>query len=90
MYSFKVEPIKGRSMWPKSDCPITLLPPPHHNTPGRPKKKRKITADEKSQRKKEKSQELLVGKDNNALTWRACATLNVENQTSVSLRDQFH
>ncbi|KAL4587841.1 hypothetical protein LXL04_000715 [Taraxacum kok-saghyz] len=56
MYSFKVEPIKDRAMWPKSDCPITLLPPPHHNTPGRPKKKRKITADEKSQRKKEKSQ----------------------------------
>ncbi|KAL4576266.1 hypothetical protein LXL04_012358 [Taraxacum kok-saghyz] len=56
MYSFKVEPIKGRAMWPKSDCPITLLPPPHHNTPGRPKKQRKITADEKSQRKKGKSQ----------------------------------
>ncbi|KAL4592504.1 hypothetical protein LXL04_005502 [Taraxacum kok-saghyz] len=47
MYSF---------MWPKSDCPITLLPPPHHITPCRPKKKRKITADEKSQRKREKSQ----------------------------------
>ncbi|KAL4575660.1 hypothetical protein LXL04_022511 [Taraxacum kok-saghyz] len=41
MYSFKVEPIKGRAMWPKSDCPITLLPPPHYNTPGRPKEKEK-------------------------------------------------
>nr|KAJ0216198.1 hypothetical protein LSAT_V11C300145960 [Lactuca sativa] len=28
-YSFKVEPIKGRSMWPKSECPTKLIPPPH-------------------------------------------------------------
>nr|KAJ0212532.1 hypothetical protein LSAT_V11C400171720 [Lactuca sativa] len=40
MYSFTVDPIKGRSMWPKSDCPTTLTPPPHHKHPGRPKKKR--------------------------------------------------
>nr|KAJ0209856.1 hypothetical protein LSAT_V11C400227610 [Lactuca sativa] len=28
-YSFKVELIKGRAMWPKSDCPTKLIPPPH-------------------------------------------------------------
>nr|KAJ0217988.1 hypothetical protein LSAT_V11C300147840 [Lactuca sativa] len=48
MCSFTVDPIKGRSMWPKSDCPTTLTPPPHHKQPGRPKKKRRQTADEKS------------------------------------------
>ncbi|CAI9262009.1 unnamed protein product [Lactuca saligna] len=42
MYSFKVEPIKGRAMWPKSDCPTTLVPPPHNKAIGRPKKKRRI------------------------------------------------
>nr|KAJ0199300.1 hypothetical protein LSAT_V11C600321330 [Lactuca sativa] len=44
MYSFTVDPIKGRSI----DCPTTLTPPPHHKQPGRPKKKRRQTADEKS------------------------------------------
>ncbi|XP_023766260.2 uncharacterized protein LOC111914783 [Lactuca sativa] len=38
-YSFKVEPIKGRSMWPKSNCPTKLIPPPHRTQVGRPKKK---------------------------------------------------
>ncbi|KAL4555658.1 hypothetical protein LXL04_038285 [Taraxacum kok-saghyz] len=47
-YSYKVEPIKGRVMWPKSNCPFTLTPPPHHTQPGRPKVKRKRSADEKS------------------------------------------
>ena len=47
-YSNKVEPIKGRVMWPKSNCPFTLTPPPHHTQPGRPKVKRKRSADEKS------------------------------------------
>nr|KAJ0225993.1 hypothetical protein LSAT_V11C100044920 [Lactuca sativa] len=40
MYSFKVEPIKGRAMWPKSDCPTTLVLPPHNKAIGRPKKKK--------------------------------------------------
>nr|KAJ0197254.1 hypothetical protein LSAT_V11C700387110 [Lactuca sativa] len=33
-YSYKVEPIKGRTMWPKSLCPTTLIPPIHHKQPG--------------------------------------------------------
>ena len=44
MYSFKIEPINGRSMWEKSLCPTTLLPPKHHVQVGRPKKKRKKSA----------------------------------------------
>ncbi|KAL7617213.1 uncharacterized protein LOC111916716 [Lactuca sativa] len=46
-YSYTVDPIKGRAMWPKSTCPFQLTPPPHHNQPGRPKTKRKRSADEK-------------------------------------------
>ena len=46
-YSYKVEPIKGRIMWPKSLCPTTLVPPIHHTQPGRPTKKRKKSEDEK-------------------------------------------
>nr|KAJ0201766.1 hypothetical protein LSAT_V11C600334450 [Lactuca sativa] len=46
-YSYKVEPIKGRIMWPKSLCPTTLVPPIHHKQPGRPTKKRKKSEDEK-------------------------------------------
>lgn len=30
MYQYKVDPINGRSMWPKSKCPTKLLPPKHH------------------------------------------------------------
>nr|KAJ0220444.1 hypothetical protein LSAT_V11C200094290 [Lactuca sativa] len=41
MYKYKVQPINGRSMWPKSDCPTTLTPPKHTTQVGRPKKKRK-------------------------------------------------
>nr|KAJ0226753.1 hypothetical protein LSAT_V11C100017670 [Lactuca sativa] len=41
MYKYKVQPINGRSMWPKSDFPITLTPPKHTKQVGRPKKKRK-------------------------------------------------
>ncbi|CAI9279938.1 unnamed protein product [Lactuca saligna] len=44
MYSFKIEPINGRSMWEKSVCPTTLVPPKHHVTIGRPKKKRRKSA----------------------------------------------
>ncbi|XP_052621585.1 uncharacterized protein LOC111909209 [Lactuca sativa] len=40
-YSFKVEPIKGRPMWPKSNCPTKLIPPPRRTQVGRPKKKNK-------------------------------------------------
>jgi len=56
MYSFVVEPIKGRAMWPKSDCPTINTPPPHQNLPGRPKKKRRQTIDERrdSQRKSQR------------------------------------
>ncbi|CAI9279652.1 unnamed protein product [Lactuca saligna] len=39
VYSFKVEPIKGRPMWPKSNCPTKLIPPPHRTQVGRRKKK---------------------------------------------------
>ena len=30
MYQHTIDPINGRSMWPRSDCPTTLLPPKHH------------------------------------------------------------
>ncbi|CAI9288715.1 unnamed protein product [Lactuca saligna] len=41
MYKYKVQPINGRSVSPKSDCPKTLTPPKHTKQAGRPKKKRK-------------------------------------------------
>nr|KAJ0203893.1 hypothetical protein LSAT_V11C500293290 [Lactuca sativa] len=47
MYSFKVSPINGRSMWEKSAIPTTLLPPKHRVPIGRPKKKRTISIVEK-------------------------------------------
>nr|KAJ0225319.1 hypothetical protein LSAT_V11C100031470 [Lactuca sativa] len=56
MYSFKVEPIKGRAMWPKSDCPTTLVPPPHNKAIGRPKKKRRITVEERIEIQQRKRQ----------------------------------
>ncbi|XP_052622279.1 uncharacterized protein LOC111888944 [Lactuca sativa] len=46
MYLNKTDPINGRSMWPKSDCPFTLTPPKHHTQVGRPKKKRRRGVDE--------------------------------------------
>ncbi|KAI3512708.1 hypothetical protein L1887_20026 [Cichorium endivia] len=46
-YSFKVEPIKGRPMWPKSMCPTKLIPPPHHKQVGRPKRKRRQSEGER-------------------------------------------
>ncbi|CAI9261810.1 unnamed protein product [Lactuca saligna] len=52
-YVYKVEPIKGRAMWPISDCPIKITPPLHHNQPGRPKNKRRQSAGERSQKKGE-------------------------------------
>ena len=48
-YANKVEPIKGRSMWPASDCPVKIRPPPHRNQPGRPKRKRQQSMNERSQ-----------------------------------------
>lgn len=48
-YAYKVEPIKGRTLWPVSDCPMKINPPPHHNQPGRPKRKRKQSVEERLQ-----------------------------------------
>ncbi|XP_023733098.1 uncharacterized protein LOC111880918 [Lactuca sativa] len=47
-YVYKVEPIKGRAMWPISEFLIKITPPLHKNQPGRPKKKRRRSAEEKS------------------------------------------
>ncbi|GJW24265.1 mutator type transposase [Tanacetum coccineum] len=41
VYSHKVNPVNGRDMWSKFDCPTTLLPPKVHLQIGRPPKKRK-------------------------------------------------
>nr|GEV28485.1 hypothetical protein [Tanacetum cinerariifolium] len=41
VYSHKVNPVNGRDMWSKYDCPTTLLPPKVHPQIGRPPKKRK-------------------------------------------------
>nr|KAJ0210381.1 hypothetical protein LSAT_V11C400202420 [Lactuca sativa] len=46
MYFNKIDPLNGRTMWPKSDCPFTLLPPKHKTHVGRPKKKRRRGVDE--------------------------------------------
>ncbi|CAI9280790.1 unnamed protein product [Lactuca saligna] len=55
MYQHTIDPINGRSMWPRSDCPTTLLPPKHHKQVGRPKKKRKRAVDEPTQSTKQSS-----------------------------------
>lgn len=49
MYSFKIGPINGRMMWPKSECTATPTPPKHHTQIGGPNKKRKKTVKEMSQ-----------------------------------------
>ena len=49
MYSFKIKPVNGRSMWPTINCPIKITPPKHHKQIGRPKKSRRKTAEELSQ-----------------------------------------
>ncbi|GJU41017.1 mutator type transposase [Tanacetum coccineum] len=41
IYSHKVNPVNGRELWSKFDCPTTLLPPKIHPQIGRPPKKRK-------------------------------------------------
>lgn len=43
VYDFKINPVKGSSMWPKSQCPTILTPPKHHTQVGRPNKKRRKT-----------------------------------------------
>ncbi|KAI3733169.1 hypothetical protein L1987_64387 [Smallanthus sonchifolius] len=44
VYSFKVNPLNGMSLWPRCQVPTTLTPPNHHTQVGRPKKARKISA----------------------------------------------
>ncbi|GJT40318.1 mutator type transposase [Tanacetum coccineum] len=41
VYSHKVNPVNGRELWSKFECPTTLLPPKIHPQIGRPPKKRK-------------------------------------------------
>lgn len=40
VYSHKVNPVNGREMWARFECPTTLLPPKIHPQIGRPSKKR--------------------------------------------------
>ncbi|CAI9262685.1 unnamed protein product [Lactuca saligna] len=54
-YGYKVEPIKGRALWPRSECPMQITPPPHRNQPGRPKRKRRQSMEEKSQSQSQRS-----------------------------------
>ncbi|KAD3337257.1 hypothetical protein E3N88_32777 [Mikania micrantha] len=44
VYSFKIFPINGKSLWPRSVVPTILTPPTHHKPVGRPKKARKKSA----------------------------------------------
>ncbi|XP_052624980.1 uncharacterized protein LOC128132443 [Lactuca sativa] len=60
MYCNKIDPINGRSMWPKSRCPTTLIPPTHHTQVGRPKKKRRRAIDEASNQSKKLSRKFLT------------------------------
>nr|KAJ0214068.1 hypothetical protein LSAT_V11C400164790 [Lactuca sativa] len=55
-YSFKVEPIKGRPMWPKSNCPTKLIPPPHRTQVGRPKKTIRQSEGERLSKRQKASQ----------------------------------
>ncbi|GKC85983.1 hypothetical protein Tco_1141700 [Tanacetum coccineum] len=41
VYSHKVNPVNGRDMWAKFECPTTLLPQKVNPQIGRPPKKRK-------------------------------------------------
>ncbi|GKF86734.1 hypothetical protein Tco_0254561 [Tanacetum coccineum] len=41
VYSHKINPVNGRDMWSKFECPTTLLPLKVHPKIGRPSKKRK-------------------------------------------------
>ena len=46
VYSHKICPTNGPSMWPKCNLTTTIIPPNHHPQPGRPNKKRKRSATE--------------------------------------------
>ncbi|KAK9050240.1 hypothetical protein SSX86_030792 [Deinandra increscens subsp. villosa] len=46
VYSFRINPINGRTLWVNSDVPTTLTPPTHHIPVGRPKKARKRSVGE--------------------------------------------
>ncbi|XP_022033091.2 uncharacterized protein LOC110934216 [Helianthus annuus] len=46
VYTFKVYPINGKSMWPRSLLPTTITPPYYHKSVGRPKKTRRKAASE--------------------------------------------
>ncbi|XP_023758056.1 uncharacterized protein LOC111906539 [Lactuca sativa] len=60
MYFNKFDPLNGRSMWPKSDCPFTLLPTKHKTQVGRPKKKRMRGVDEPNSQVAKLSRKYLV------------------------------
>ncbi|KAL4570743.1 hypothetical protein LXL04_026404 [Taraxacum kok-saghyz] len=60
MYKYKVEPINGRNMCEKSQCPFTLTHPKHHTQVGRPKKKRKRAAGEEPSQGKNLSRNILT------------------------------
>ena len=46
VYSHKICPTNGPSMWPKCNLTTTIILPNHHPQPGRPNKKRKRSATE--------------------------------------------
>ncbi|XP_022003716.1 uncharacterized protein LOC110901180 [Helianthus annuus] len=46
VYTFKVYPINGKSMWPRSLLPTTITPPYYHKSVGWPKKARRKTTSE--------------------------------------------
>ncbi|KAL4582039.1 hypothetical protein LXL04_006576 [Taraxacum kok-saghyz] len=62
MYFNKIDPINGRTMWPRSDCPTTLVAPKHHIPVevGRPKKKRRRAADEPKNQTRKLSRKFLT------------------------------
>lgn len=87
VYSYKVEPIKGRIMWPKSLCPTKLIPPPHHNQPGRPKKKRRPSEDERlsqSQRESQKKRGRESQKSSQDVSQEAGATVGPDGVTKLT------
>ncbi|XP_076928789.1 uncharacterized protein LOC143592874 [Bidens hawaiensis] len=47
VYSFKVNPINGMTLWTKCEAPTTIVAPKHHTMAGRPKKARKRSVVEK-------------------------------------------
>lgn len=49
VYSHTVGPINGRTLWPRSNCPMKIREPYYHKPIGRPRKKRKKDALEKDE-----------------------------------------